>query len=412
MFNQTSVIEPLLEDRDNKGRTALHRASESGNLSQVIALLEQGAKINTEDNDWKTPLHLAAQSGEKAVVRYLLKMGADVHGADSDHQQALHLAAQRGHEEVIFCLLLGGANINARDASGQTALHNASVNGHEQVLKVLVKEGADMRIKDKDGHTAWDLAYKGGLKTAQGLLYTPGHKQMLQIQMYQRIMAKDLASLRQMLDGPLNPNFKYEWLTLLPYKGLRGLEGLTPLHFVTTPEMAKLFLDRGANVNARGPAPKERTPLHSAVCRGDCATVAVLLEGGAEVNAREKDIYRATPLHLSLGRKDYATMKVLVEGGADANAKIHCQNGKEVTAAATAKAQGVGDILKRPRAAQGSLRGLPVRQPGGQSEVSYPYSLGGGSMLCRMGGRAAIFILVFIFSFPMGIELTRNACVV
>lgn len=32
MFNQTSVVKPLLEDRDNKGRTALHRASESGNL--------------------------------------------------------------------------------------------------------------------------------------------------------------------------------------------------------------------------------------------------------------------------------------------------------------------------------------------------------------------------------------------
>jgi ankyrin repeat protein len=52
MSNQTSVIEPLLEDRDNKGRTALHRASESGNLSQVGALLEQGAEINAEDNDW------------------------------------------------------------------------------------------------------------------------------------------------------------------------------------------------------------------------------------------------------------------------------------------------------------------------------------------------------------------------
>jgi hypothetical protein len=51
MFNQTSVTEPLLEDRDNKGQSDLHRASESGNPSQLIALLEQGVKINIEDND-------------------------------------------------------------------------------------------------------------------------------------------------------------------------------------------------------------------------------------------------------------------------------------------------------------------------------------------------------------------------
>jgi ankyrin repeat protein len=386
----------MLEDKDSKGQTPLHRASESGNLLQVVALLEQGTMINAEDNDWKTPLHLAAQSGEKDVVRYLLKMGANVNGADSDDQRALHLAAQRGHEEVIFCLLLGGANINIRNASGQTALHYAAANGHEQVIKVLVREGADINIEDKDEHTAWDLAYKGGLKTAQGLLYTPSQKVMLQIKMYQSIMAKDLASLRQMLDGPLDPNFKYAWLTQLlqglngftqlQYQELRGVDGLTPLHLVTTPEMAKLFLDRGADVNARGPAPKQRTPLHSAVCRGDFETVAVLLEGGAEVDAREKDIHIATPLHQAVCLKDTATMKVLMEGGANANAK-YFHNGIGATATAMAKSAGVGKVLKRLRAAQRSPRVLPIRQPGGQSEVSYP---SGKSMLYRMGKRAVI----------------------
>ena len=331
MFNQTSVIEPLLEDKDNKGRTALHRASESGNLSQVIALLEQGAKINTEDNDWKTPLHLAAQSGEKAVVRYLLKMGADVHGADSDHQQALHLAAQRGHEEVIFCLLLGGANINARDASGRTALHNAAENGHEQVLKVLVKEGADMNITDEDENTAWNLAFKGGLRTAQELLLSPEQKRKLGAEMYQIIKAKDLTSLRQMLDGRLDPNF-------------RTVSGTTPLHVVASvsgasgrrdnidikfSEMAKLLLDRGADVNAK--THQGMTPLHKAVVAKDYATMEVLLEGGADVNA--KGIGGATPIQFA---RDGDARKLL-----------------------------------QAAPAQGGQRGLPVRQQGGRSEVSY-----------------------------------------
>jgi ankyrin repeat protein len=329
MFNQTSVIKLLLKDRDNKGRTALHRASESGNLEQVVALLEQGAEINAEDNDWKTPLHLAAQSGEKAVVRFLLKMGANVHGADSDHQQALHLAARRGHEEVIFCLLLGGANINARDANGRTALHNAAVNGHEQVLKVLVKEGADMNITDEDEHTAWNLACKSRLKSAQELLLTPEQRHKLCIQMRQIIIAKDLTSLQQMLDEGVDPNISV----------FLGAE--TPLHIVARggmdnidnkfSEMAKLLLDRGANVNAKS-TPLRITPLFSALRAKDYATMEVLLEAGADVNA--KNAAGITPMGLAQGKRDSEALKVFQ--------------------------------------AKGGLRGLPVRQQGGRGEVSYP----------------------------------------
>jgi ankyrin repeat protein len=355
MFNQTSVIEPLLEDRDNKGRTALHKASESGNLSQVIALLEQGAKLNAEDNDEKTPLHLAAQSGEKAVVRYLLKMGADVHGADSDHQQALHLAAQRGHEEVIFCLLLGGANINARDASGRTALHNAVVNGHEQVLKVLVKEGADLNITDENENTAWNLAFKGGLRTAQKLLLSPEQKRKLGAEMYQIIMAKDLTSLRQKLDRGLDPNFRTASRRTLLHHVVSGGGNNTDIKFS---EMAKLLLNGGADVNAR--AVGGTTPLHIAVLNKDYATMEVLLEGGADVNAIDNNL--VTPIQCT---RDSHALKLL-----------------------------------QAAPAQGGQRGLPVRQQGGRGEVSYPYSWG---RACSTNGRTYREYFSYIF---LGWELS------
>jgi ankyrin repeat protein len=283
MSNQTSVIEPLLEDRDNKGRTALHRASESGNLSQVIALLEQGAKINTEDNDWKTPLHLAAQNGEKAVVQYLLKMGANVHGTDSDHRQALHLAAERGHEEAVLCLLLEGANINAKDTCGRTALHYAAVNGHEPVLKVLLRQGADATINDEDDHTARHLAAKSGQKTAHELLLTPEQKTTIGGEFQRIISAKDLIALRRLLNLGEDPNFV-------------NLYGATLLHLVAggsrsgdaskSVEMAKLLLDRGADVNAKQGGCQDMTPLHLAVIVKGYATVELLLERGADIDAK------------------------------------------------------------------------------------------------------------------------------
>jgi len=314
MLNQTSAIEPLPEDRDNRGRTALHRASQSGKLSQTIALLEQGAKINTEDKDWRTPLHLAAQSGEKNVVRYLLKMGADVHGADSDYQQALHLAAQRGYEEVIFGLLLGGANINARDARGRTALHNAAMNGHEQVIKVLVKEGANMDITDENGNTPWDLAVKGGLRTAQELLLSRKQKSKLVAEAFQAINRKDLISLQQKLDGGLDPNLSTSngW-TLLHHVSFGGRNNAD----VKFSEMAKLLLDRGADVNCIWKRADGITPLHYAVLAKDYATMEVLLERGADLNAKCGS--GSTPIQFA---KDDKTVKLLQAAAAKRGQRV------------------------------------------------------------------------------------------
>jgi ankyrin repeat protein len=307
MFNQTSVIEPLLEDRDNKGRTALHRASESGNLSQVIALLEQGAEINAGDNDWRTPLQLAAQSGEKAVVQNLLRKGANVHGTDSDHRQALHLAAERGHEEAVLCLLLEGANINAKDTCGRTALHYAAVNGHEPVLKVLLRQGADANINDEDDHTARQLAAKSGQKTAHELLLTPEQKTIIGSEFQRIISAKDLIALRRMLNLGEDPNFVTQ-------------SGVTLLHLVAglsrsgdaskSVEMAKLLLDRGANVNAKQGS-QDMTPLHLAVIAKGYATVELLLERGADIDAKTTHGFTSIAFASAISSGDQDILRLL-----------------------------------------------------------------------------------------------------
>jgi len=320
IFNQALAVEPFLEERDDKGRTALHKASESGILSQVIELLEQGAKINTEDNDWKRPLHLAAESGEEALVRYLLRKGANVHGADSENRHALHLAAQRGHDKVVLCLLLGGSNINARDARGRTALHHAAVTGQDQVIDVLVKEGANRDIVDENKNTAWNLAWNGGLMSTQKLLLSINQRWKLGAEMYNAIMAKDLTCLQKKLDEGLDPDFKTKaGSTLLLHVAFAGKNN----NDMVFSEMAKLLLDRGADVQAKS-------------------------RGGS------------TPLHYAALAKDYATMKVLVERGADVNAKS--DHGRGSTPLDFTLNDPHAHRLLRSYADQDSQRGLPIRQ--------------------------------------------------
>ncbi|OAP57536.1 hypothetical protein AYL99_08274 [Fonsecaea erecta] len=63
--------------RDEKGRTALHRAAESGDESKVTWLLKQGASVDLQEYVFGyTPLHTAVWNRHPKVVLLLLLQGA------------------------------------------------------------------------------------------------------------------------------------------------------------------------------------------------------------------------------------------------------------------------------------------------------------------------------------------------
>jgi ankyrin repeat protein len=97
-------------------------------------------------------------------------------------------------------------------------------------------------------------------------------------------------------------------------------DGFTPLHlaaFFGHQELARLFLDRGADVNARSRndtfAPSN-TPLHAAAANRQVDVAALLLERGADVNARDGRGF--TPLALAANSKSDLLMLMLLERGA------------------------------------------------------------------------------------------------
>ncbi|MDQ7821266.1 MAG: ankyrin repeat domain-containing protein [Candidatus Eremiobacteraeota bacterium] len=78
-------------------------------------------------------------------------------------------------------------------------------------------------------------------------------------------------------------------------------------------ESVEYLLSRGASVNER--TRSGRTPLHSAINKGDMAAARLLIARGADVNAKDNE--GRTPLHLS---SNFGISGFLVSMGADVNA--------------------------------------------------------------------------------------------
>jgi uncharacterized protein len=100
-------------------------------------------------------------------------------------------------------------------------------------------------------------------------------------------------------------------------------DGWTALHlaaFFGHREVARLLLERGAEVNARSRNTtfgRENTPLHAAAANRRTEVARLLIEAGADVNARDRS--GLTPLALAAGTHNDLLMLDLLDKGARAS---------------------------------------------------------------------------------------------
>lgn len=82
--NIKSCLNESLDEKDNRGMTALHIASEHGHEAVVQLLLDKGAELEAKDDNGWTALHFAAEEGHEAIVQLLLDRGAEPEAKDNN----------------------------------------------------------------------------------------------------------------------------------------------------------------------------------------------------------------------------------------------------------------------------------------------------------------------------------------
>ena len=165
--------------QDDKGRTPLHNAITSANLSGTTELLSYGANPMLKDKHGFNALHIAVHRNRKVIVSTLLgtPQAAELATAKSSTgYSALHLALRLGHGELIPGLIsaLQFEIENNKDDNGDNYLHLAASRGDVKALKSLLDVPAirkSLNEPNNRGATPLHLgAYSGQFGCVQLLL--------------------------------------------------------------------------------------------------------------------------------------------------------------------------------------------------------------------------------------------------
>ena len=94
-----------IDQRDSRGRTALHIAASNGQLATVKQLLLAGANSKIVDDYGFSSLHWAAQNGELEIVRFLVEEVELKSDEDRFNREPAALAKANGHNIVSEYLI-------------------------------------------------------------------------------------------------------------------------------------------------------------------------------------------------------------------------------------------------------------------------------------------------------------------
>ena len=266
----------------------------------------------------------ASLNGHMPVVKLLLREGVNVNTkTERPHYvpdiggfpsaTALQLAVLNGHNEVVDALLTDGASIDQWSHHGLHPLHYAP---NPEIVRLLLRRGADVNVKKLQNfrgdleavfhvHPIHTAAAAGRTAVVEKLLSSGAKANVLDPCMRTPLqLACDSATARIILkfDTESINNADSEGETCLISAASKG-----------SPDLVKLFCDRGASTDAVDH--QGQTALHKACISGHVETVRVLLARTCQqINSRDNDFM--TPLDRAVASRNVDLASVLSQAGA------------------------------------------------------------------------------------------------
>ena len=245
-------------------------------------------------------LATAIQDGKRAAALEMIRAGADVNEAQPDGTRPIHWAVYRFDYDLMDALIAKKAKVDVTNEFGSTPLAEATKQGDARMVKTLLAAGSGTEGANADGQTALMIAIKNS----------------------------DLPVFNLLIDAGAKVN------------AVEKVQDQTPLMWAAAaarnaPEMVKVLIAKGANVNARAKfndwpgqitsEPRAQyhtygglTPLLYAARSGCYACVEALVSAGADINLPNNE--GMTPMMIALDNSQNGIAKFFLDHGA--NSKI------------------------------------------------------------------------------------------
>ena len=152
-----------VNERDQNGRTLLHRASKVvGKPGVVTILLKNGADPHARDKKGRVPLHFAGASMNEMAAALLVMANSDPNALDDERKTPLHhlasgyLSLEKKSKRALHNKFPGAELYFGDNRKWFNKPVKRAIGDFEKTFQVLVQAGADLRFKDEKGKTLCD----------------------------------------------------------------------------------------------------------------------------------------------------------------------------------------------------------------------------------------------------------------